>query len=291
LPDNIEFIQSLFNDNPYTAEEYEKQLVQIKDKAMKQRLMYGNWEYEDDGNALIEYDAITDIFTNVVEKSDQRFITADIARFGKDKTVIMLWKGYLCDKIFTLNQQSLDVIAEEIKKLARDYMVPFSHIIADEDGVGGGVVDILKGIKGFVNNSVALIKGSVGSKENYRNLKTQCAYVLAEVINKHQLAIECNDLVIREQIIQELEQIKRKDPDKEGRLEIISKEDVKELIGRSPDYSDALLMRMWFKIKNMGESLVSNEDKLFYQAIKDFKQKKVGITYEDPNKMVATSIY
>ena len=30
--------------------------------------------------------------------------------------------------------------------------------------------------------------------------------------------------------------------------ERISKEDIKNIIGRSPDYSDALMMRMWFEL-------------------------------------------
>jgi hypothetical protein len=43
-----------------------------------------------------------------------------------------------------------------------------------------------------------------------------------------------------------LEQVKRKDIDKDGKLSVLPKEKIKELIGRSPDYSDALMMRMWF---------------------------------------------
>lgn len=40
--------------------------------------------------------------------------------------------------------------------------------------------------------------------------------------------------------------VKRDKIDSDGKLQIISKETVKASIGRSPDYSDALMMRMYF---------------------------------------------
>ena len=52
-----------------------------------------------------------------------------------------------------------------------------------------------------------------------------------------------------EQIIQELEQVKQHNMDKDGKKAIIPKDKVKEAIGRSPDFSDALMMRMWFEFE------------------------------------------
>jgi hypothetical protein len=96
--------------------------------------------------------------------------------------------------------------------------------------------------RGFVNNSKA-IKG-----ENYQNLKTQCYYKLADLVNTAQIGIECPDINIKNQIIEELEQVRTKDADKDNKLKIIPKETVKDIIGRSPDYSDALAMRMFFEL-------------------------------------------
>jgi phage terminase large subunit len=61
LPSGYAFIQSLYNDNPYTADSYAQDLAAIRDQATKQRLMYGNWEYDNDPAALMEYDAIVDL--------------------------------------------------------------------------------------------------------------------------------------------------------------------------------------------------------------------------------------
>lgn len=39
------------------------------------------------------------------------------------------------------------------------------------------------------------------------------------------------------------------DIDKDGKYKLIKKEDVKAKIGRSPDYSDAIMMRMIYEVK------------------------------------------
>jgi len=271
LPKEFAFIQSLYKDNPYTASDYEKMLSSISDKVLKERLMFGNWEYDDDSVSLMKYDNILDIFTNTVTTtiSTPKYIVADVARYGSDRTVISIWKGLLCEKLVIKEKQGVDVTANDIKELAKENFVPYSNILIDDDGIGGGVTDILRGTKGFNANSSAIevnisqIQYQQGNgimkfiKENYRNLKTQCSYKLAEYINNHKIAIRLEGKD-RELLVAELEQIKRKDPDKEGRLEIEPKDKVKEILGRSPDLADVLMMRMWFEIHPAEE--ITGED-------------------------------
>lgn len=241
-------IQSLYRDNPYTMDSYGFNLGEIKDKATKQRLMFGNWEYDDDPSAMIDYEAILDLFTNVGEKGEA-YLTCDVARFGKDKTVIMRWMGFQVKEVLSWGKQSLDITATKIRDLAIKYNIPYSHIIADEDGVGGGLIDHLKGIKGFINNSTALEDPATGKPANFRNLKSQCYYKLADMINGHKIGITITDERIKNLLIEELEQVKRHNIDKGGKLEILPKDKVKEILGRSPDYSDALMMRLFFQDK------------------------------------------
>ena len=52
-------------------------------------------------------------------------------------------------------------------------------------------------------------------------------------------------------------QIRTKDADKDNKLQIIQKDTVKGILGRSPDYSDALAMRMYYEIDgNFGKYFV-----------------------------------
>jgi phage terminase large subunit len=244
LPPERKFIQALVDDNPDISKHYRENLLSL-DKASKERLLYGNWEYDDDPATLIEYDKILDCFTNNFVLGGDSYISADIARFGSDKTVINVWQGFRC-QIFVYAKKSVQEVADIIKDLQMRFKVPNNNTIADEDGVGGGVVDILK-CKGFVNNSRPFINPITLKDDNFSNLKSQCYFKLAEMINKGEIFVDCNDSVIRELLTQELEQVKQYNMDKDGKKQIIPKDKVKEVLGRSPDYSDALMMRMYFE--------------------------------------------
>jgi hypothetical protein len=248
LPKNYKFIQSLYNDNQYTADDYGHSLSGITDKVLKQRLMFGNWEYEDSENALMSYDAIVDIFSNTVEDKGKKYVVVDVARYGSDRTVISKWDGFKCYEIITLTKTGLDIIGETLKEILRNEQIPYSQVIIDEDGIGGGVVDIVRGVKGFMANRIPFPNRLTGKPDNYRNLKAQCAYLLSEFVNDHKLSVKCDDETKR-LLSEELSQIRRKDPDKEGKLEIEPKEMMKEMLGRSPDIADTLIMRMYFELE------------------------------------------
>ena len=239
------FIQSLPTDNPNLPPSYLDSLLAL-DENSKQRLYYGNWEFDNDPARLIDFDKIQNIFTNDFVDAGDMYISADIARYGSDKMVILVWSGFRVIEIFTLDKSSITETAEAIKSLMNKHRVPLSNVVADEDGVGGGVVDIVR-CKGFVNNSKALKEEN--NNVEYQNLKTQCYYKLDELIQSNKLFIDCNNADVQDTICKELEQVKRDKIDQDGKLRILPKEKVKELIGHSPDYSDALAMRFYFDLK------------------------------------------
>lgn len=85
-------------------------------------------------------------------------------------------------------------------------------------------------------------------KRNFSNLKTQCAFKLAELINEHGLTF--NVPSYRDIIIEELSALLRqKDIDSDGKLKIKSKEDVKLELGKSPDIGDTIIYRAWFELQ------------------------------------------
>ena len=88
------FIQAFPTDNKMLAPEYLENLNRILSKNEKERLLFGNWEYDDDPTSLIDYDKIVDIFTNSFVPKGAKYITADIARLGGDRIVIIEWEGF-----------------------------------------------------------------------------------------------------------------------------------------------------------------------------------------------------
>ncbi|PYQ25766.1 MAG: hypothetical protein DMF56_26655 [Acidobacteria bacterium] len=127
--------------------------------------------------------------------------------------------------------------------------------------MGGGLIDDLKGVNGFVAQASPMEpknKPDDAPKEQYANLKAQCTYMLAALVNKHGMAIDLTavelppDVTVsqfKQMLIEDLEQMKRKDADKDGKLKIVPKDEVKERLGRSPDFGDDLMMRMFFELK------------------------------------------
>lgn len=245
-----EFIQALVQDNPFISSHYIENLKKL-DKNSRERLYHGNWEYDDDPSKLYELDEINDLFTNTPEASDEKFISVDVARFGTDKTVIVYWKG-LEGFIKHYAKKSTKEVAELITDLAGKKQVRLSKVIIDEDGIGGGVVDQLDGVKGFLNGSKAIQPYSASldetMKKNYGNLKAQCAFKLQEYMRAGKIRIHCDDEA-KQLLIEELEQIKEKDIDKDNKIYLESKSKIKEDIGRSPDFFDAIMMRMYFELQ------------------------------------------
>jgi len=245
LDPNKKFIQALLSDNPFISEHYKENLLTL-DKNSIERLLYGNWEYDGDPASLIPINKIYDCFTNDFAETGQKYLTADIARFGRDKTVIGIWDGYRLIEILTLDKNKVTEAADLIKKLCHKNQIPISNVVIDDDGVGGGVTDILTGCNGFVNNSSPLENQKTNDTENYNNLKSQCYYKLSELINQSKIYIA--ETEYRDQIVQELEQVKQHNMDKDAKKQILPKDKVKELIGRSPDFSDMIMMRMFFEV-------------------------------------------
>ena len=241
LPSHRKFIQALPTDNPYLPQSYLDSLLSL-DKNSKERLYYGNWEYDNDPATLIDMDSITDYFKpNHLKGTGEMYLTIDVARKGKDNTVFRVWDGWLCVYRYAIDKSDLTVVVKKAKEIQSEYKISNSHTIADEDGVGGGVVDFLQ-CKGFVNGSRAL------NGENYNNLKSQCSYKMAQMIVERKTGEICTSGDVQDIVSEEMEQVKQKDIDKDGKIAIVGKDKIKEMIGRSPDEWDSIMMRYWFEL-------------------------------------------
>ncbi len=255
LQEHRAFVQAFVQDNPYIDPDYIENLKRIKDKAKKERLLYGNWEYDDDPSTLIDFDSIVDYFKNDhIEEDGNTYITADIARKGRDKTVIRVWKGWSVVNRVEFEKNTIKEVVDAIRNLSKKYNVPKSRIVCDEDGVGGGAVDFL-GCKGFVNNSSPLKVN--GRKENFDNLKSQCGYYMAEKICNKEVYERCDDQKLIEVIREEMEQVKLKSVDTDGKTALMPKDKIKEKIGRSPDEWDSIMMRYYFELKPPQRTLIN----------------------------------
>lgn len=250
LAQHRRFIQSLPTDNPHLHPSYLQSLLRL-DKNSRERLYFGNWEYDDDPATLIDRDAIADYFNPIhIVQEGLKYMTIDVARKGRDKTVFRIWHGWVCIAREAIAKSGLDEVVGRARILQTKYGIALSNIIADEDGVGGGLVDFLK-CKGFINNSspLEMREGNSYIKPNFDNLKSQCSIKMAEMITNRLSGEICTSDTVQQTTTEEMEQVKLKDIDRDGRQGILPKERVKELIGRSPDEWDSIMMRYWFALR------------------------------------------
>ena len=260
LPPSRRFIQALVHDNAaYLPAQYIQRLASEKDTVRRQRLYEGNWDYDEDMDSLVSFDALTDAFSNTIVKENEKYLVVDVARKGKDSTSYAFWEGLELVRLEKRQKQDTAMTAQTVKDFAAAGQIPWSHVLIDEDGIGGGVVDNLPGVKGFIANSTALptsseirsrihkIENHLVPKTNFANLKSQCGFKLAELINEHKVAFKVPDY--REEIIEDLSaMLRHKDADSDGKLQTKPKDKVKEDLGHSPDVGDTLMMRAWFEL-------------------------------------------
>jgi len=273
LPDNYRFLQSLYSDNPHTADEYGENLDEISDVKTRKRLKLGDWEYDDDLMNIFNYDALNDVFINTIDKTDKKCLVVDVADDGADKTVFSFWNGLVEYKRISFEGLTNDNIVDKIREYASQDKIPFSRIIVDAIGVGTGVAKskFLNGIIGYKssfapiktdNNIVQLPNAGNLSHvpkytSDYKNLRSQCIFKLGEMINQHMIASEVDEWQ-KDLVIEELSQYKDVTIPEQKRT-ATAKGYVKEALGRSPDDSDTWIMRMYFEIRSEMSTIDSQE--------------------------------
>ena len=127
----------------------------------------------------------------------------------------------------------------DVRQLMTTYNIPHSRFVVDSTGMGSYLESYIEGIKEFNFASGAY-------SDEFVKLKDQCAYKLAEMINKREIYLIYTPEVA-ELIKQEVGVLKADDIDADTKKKkIISKDDMKGLLGRSPDFLDWLILRMYF---------------------------------------------
>ena len=237
LPAHRAFVQALPGDNIHLPDSYVTSLTRLPE-ADRKRLLEGDWEFDNSSDRLYMYDELIRCFREPMAVGEG-YITADIARLGKDRTVLCVWKGLSCIDIVVLRQKRQDEVKAEIQRLMNQHGIRLSNVLADADGVGGGLVDSLR-CREFMNGSKA-VRGT-----QYMNLKADCYFRLGELIDKNEITLP---IKWQEDIVKELELIRRVDPDKEGKLRVTSKDTISQRTGGiSPDIADAIMMRAYFEL-------------------------------------------
>jgi len=282
-------------DNPHIPQkEKDKAKIELDPQAYQQEILA---EYVENEGSLFNYDSLVDVFSNNIEKTGSKYMIVDIADDGSDKTIFSFWEDleeYRRESFARLNTEG---IINQIREYASQDRIPYSHIAVDGIGVGAGVASssLLDGIVVF-KSSYSAIKTDMDIvrlpnvsytkhaplTSDYRNLRSQCIFTLADMVNNHLIASRV-DGEQKENIIEELA-IYQDASKGDGKRMATLKEDVKALIGRSPDESDCFIMRMYFIVKGKITSVDTPEGDSVVERQKEILEENREQLMKETNK-------
>lgn len=262
---HVKFVRALATDNPNLAKSYIRTLKQ-SDKVTRERLLYGNFEYDSSPWRLYDYEEILSMFDKQkIAESGTKYITCDVARHGRDKAIVFVWDNWNIDTIYIFFQCDNKMLQDKIEMLMQRHGINKKKVCVDEDWVWWWLVDHLWCI-GFINNSSPLqpkdANEKIWAKNNFQNLKTQAYFKLADFVSRIKINLDDVHIVwgemsedeIKKCIIEELDVVTEADIDKDWPKKIISKKEIKEKLGRSPDFWDNFAFRMIWELKEIKKS-------------------------------------
>ena len=168
---------------------------------------------------------------HVVQPDDKPILGVDIARFGDDKTVIIVREGIRVLHIEELRKSDLVNTTGRVITVAKGFKV--KHIIVDEVGIGAGVLDTLKKDRTFL--TTGLNGGArADDAEKYGNLRAQIFDGLRQRFADGDISIP-NDPELISQVAALTYRYNAR-----GQLLLESKDVIKSHGMQSPDKADAL---------------------------------------------------
>lgn len=189
-------------------------------------------------DTLFSQDLIEKMLTQEPRQMVRKIVTScDPARMGDDECVIYGGISGRIAKQDILPQSKADTVCSRILQMTKQ--IEANHIIIDCDGLGGPIADFVRILKPA---SITLQEINAEGKpedEQYDNLKAEMWFYAQKEAEEGRERIPDDEF-----LKQELSEMKYFINGR-GKIQIESKDDLKDRIGRSPDRADAWVMNVW----------------------------------------------
>ena len=163
-----------------------------------------------------------------------KHLGVDIARFGSDETVVMKRIGPVARVEHAVRGYSTMRTAGLVKRALVHTGADWAKV--DSIGIGAGVIDALH--EGGVNNALeCCFASSAVNKDGYINLRAEAYWNLKELFERGEIDIDPRD----DDLLEQLANLKYKF-NSHGKIQIMSKKEMKAMGLPSPDRADALAM-------------------------------------------------
>ncbi len=251
--DYADFITSVtFIDGDYA----ENKILQVTDTKYMNRISSGGsksvindsrgiWKEVDDTGAIGTRNDMNRFFENTPQVSGLRCGGGDIA-LREDWLVLWAMDGMHIIDVFAKRYVTSEDVIPIILEFLRKNEIPRENFAFDVNGIGNWLKqsEDLRGCFGFDN------KAPAKDKTSYNTRKSECAGMLIDALQNGTISIEETVLrqtftqrripfTVRDRLVEERIVLKWKED--ENPKALIKKTDMKALLGRSPDWIEALM--------------------------------------------------
>lgn len=248
---------------------------QLRPLAWRQRFLMNNWSYIDDENSLFKGRAMDTLTIQTLAKGD-RFIGVDPNAGGKDRAAIVLWEGDTLVDAEVYTTEQLDKLALPDERDPMNYGSVLGRLtvkMMEREGVGyrnvaGDVVGIGQGwltymltngykVQQFRSGDAPIptpAEKAKGIKPPYFDLRSQMFALWALDIDNARVYFY-SDMPHLSALKKELQLHEGASSNKVMR--VTPKEELKKLLGASPDIADGAMMGYWVRMIRRGKSATS----------------------------------
>lgn len=256
---SVAFVEAKLTDNIQLLRSDPGYLANLAGQSEEQRSrdLDGNWKFRSAGDDIIKMQHMLDFYDNAHQTGDGvRRCSCDVALEGGDSLIMWLWIGNHLQDVFQCKLDSEATVMTVRAKL-REWGVMEENFAYDVNGLG-------QLFKGFFKNAVPFNNQEAPDaqfKFIYGNLKSQAAYMFADDLKNGNISINPDLLDMRfsgknysnmrlaDILMKERKAIRQDDKKRDKGFFLIQKATMKQLVGHSPDWIEAALIKKIFDIK------------------------------------------
>ena len=260
------FIRADISDNVKLLESDPSYVANLAQQGEEQRMrdLMANWNRVSAGNDMITLTDMEAFYDNAEQTDDGKlYCSCDIAFSGGDSLVMWLWEGHHIKDIFVSKTDARNTLNLVKAQLLR-WGVEECNFTYDLNGLGQTFRGFFPDAVPFNNMGAPIARTNAeaaGIKNIYKDLKSQCAWMLADMIKNGKISINRELLTLKfsgsgfnkwelgQILMKERKCIKRDDSSADKGFKIIPKTLMKRFVGHSPDFFESMMFRVIFDIK------------------------------------------
>lgn len=168
----------------------------------------------------------------------KRTVSCDPAGMGDDECVVNGMDTGVEVKKDIMPQSKAGEVCSHVLQVVKE--IGANHVTVERDGLGGPIADFVEGLasSGVTVDGVSMAGKS--SDPQYANFRAEVYFFARGQLEKGLVSIPKDDVFLEEELAETKYFFNLK-----GKIQIESKEDIKERLGRSPNRADAWVLNVW----------------------------------------------